>query len=208
VLNLPEVFFSSAAWTALATIAIAAFTYSLRRSTAKQWKVANRNLIESHRPWLKIDVVGGELHYFDGPGLVLTLKLRVKNIGKSPAKRVRLELGKPVESDARAEQRAFIESMRTNKNEKGAFLFPDESITEPMMTTIMPGEEVARLEAPRPVGGIYVVAYDSDISEATHITSFIVSVTLKNGNLKTGDFQRWDFDDLRIERRFPYNIAD
>lgn len=193
---------------AVGTIAIAAFTFLLMRSTSKQWSVANRNLVASHRPWLKVDIIGGELHYYDGPGLVLTLKLEVKNIGKSPAKRVRIELGKPIESDTRVEQRVYCNEVRANKKEKGAFLFPDDSITEPVMTTIMLGEEVARLEPPRPVSGIYVVAYDSDISETTHITSFAVSVTLRNGSLKTGEFQRWDYDDLRIERRFPFNIAD
>jgi hypothetical protein len=73
-------------WTALATIAIAAFTLTLWLSSEKMWKISQDTLVVSNRPWVSIlsPSVISQLTWED-KGARVTICITIRNVGKSPA---------------------------------------------------------------------------------------------------------------------------
>jgi hypothetical protein len=85
-----DAIFSTAFWTATATIAIACFTWRLKLSTDRLWNAARDQLITTQRAWVRIDKIG-----FDGGlainmnGAVVFISCKITNVGNSPAINVR-----------------------------------------------------------------------------------------------------------------------
>jgi hypothetical protein len=104
-------------------------------------QTAERQLVLSERPWVKIESVPGPtkpLTYDDG-GANLTLKFALRNVGHSPAGSVRIEvaaypLGAPTRSqDYVAEQKKLCDPIRADKpnpHEPGYRLFPGDLMME------------------------------------------------------------------------------
>jgi hypothetical protein len=132
--------------TALATIAIAGFTFTLWRSTDRLWRagedqiaiaresseIAERTLVAGQRPWIHVDIDIDDDMVFDGNGNArIPLVFVLKNIGHSPATNVRVNayifLFGPNHDNPLVEHRAYCEIVRRRTDRMLSYtLFPDE----------------------------------------------------------------------------------
>lgn len=79
---------------ALFTIILAGSTIGLWFSTSKLWNSAERQLIATQRPWVKVNTIAlaSDLVFENGEA-TLTLSVAVGNYGNSPGLRVRIDAG-------------------------------------------------------------------------------------------------------------------
>lgn len=164
-------------------------------------EIAEKQFLASERPWIKVEVIDATL-IFGSHGLIL---------GKSPAARIRIPIGKgPVTDDTDAEQKAFCEQTRADQSEKGFFLFPNETLVETRMGMVEPYFQNPPARMTRHAGtAIFCVAYDSGVTGKTYITSLVLSARLKDGKALTYQTSPpASLGDLDLERHFSRNIAD
>src|SRR5258708_1915010 len=74
--------------TALATVAIVVLTGFYVKYSRRQWKVMEKQLHLSERPWVSADIHIAQPLEFDQRGAVLGLTIRLKNVGHSVAQYV------------------------------------------------------------------------------------------------------------------------
>jgi hypothetical protein len=209
-------------WTALATLFIALFTFTLWQSTDKLWAegksqraIATQTLIAAHRPWIKAQVMDVSIYVPpSAPTLMMNLEINFQNIGQSPARRVRLYaelLNRPDgQPDAASAQAEICERHRADKIEKGFLLFPHDDRTETTSQASLPEQMLGQM--PMSVGGLTAViciAYDSGLTDGPpHMTSFVLSARPTKGNLDLTVGARLQMFELKLERHFPREIAD
>lgn len=112
-----------------ATIAAKAATKSAD-AAERSTNIANRTLIESHRPWIDVfEVSVGDLA-FDEQGARITVIARMKNIGVAPAINVRLGVFAHLGIDIIAPQKEFCEEVRQWVGTGGPVLFPGPATTQ------------------------------------------------------------------------------
>lgn len=196
------------------TETIAAATKEAADAAKQAANIAERSLIAAHRPWIKAEVTDVSIHVPpSAPAFLMNLEIKFRNIGRSPAKRIRIHaelLTRPgPQPDIPSAQIEICERHRADKIEKGFFLFPEEERIETTSQAGIPNQSVAQM--PASIGGMTAVvclAYDSDISDKTHVTSFVLSARPATGNLDLTVGRRFTMSELRLERHFPREIAD
>jgi hypothetical protein len=141
--------------TAIATIVIATFTWTLSRSTKDLWHagekqiavaqatadaakksadIAESTLIATNRPWVSVDIsIGSNLVYDDEGNARVIIKFVLKNVGSSPAANVWID-GEivPVFGDSGPFQKAISERNKARAaglGNLGVTLFPGETQT-------------------------------------------------------------------------------
>jgi hypothetical protein len=116
--------FDAGFWTAIATIAIACFTWTLKRSTDRLWaaakdqiavanagvEVAKNTYIAGHRTWLRIYPIEVGPVTFEESQIRMTITIEAENIGGSPA--IAVNLGcKPYRGRGFMVSRSAVESL-------------------------------------------------------------------------------------------------
>ena len=148
--------------------------------------IAERALVASNRPWIKVDIaVGGPIRY-DVNGVNFTFNYVLTNIGHAPATNVWVsprviapdpDSGKPF--DPRGELRTEIAQLKSRPPSPWGFaLFPGDSIVQPITVTI--GTDVLKkitekfeVIYPQIIGA---VDYRMGFDDAAHQTGFIFEV--------------------------------
>jgi hypothetical protein len=179
-------------FSALATIVIAYFTYSLRESTDKLWGAGERQLNAtikatetSNRPWvdLNVEIASGIEWHKGSPRISYTC--RCKNYGVAPAINFNVtpKLYSPKRfSQAREEVSKFAEELKIRSFHHavgiGNFLFPQETRCETSGTALNAGDITESRETYREI--IRLEPF------ATHITlSLLVIATYRATNHPT-----------------------
>lgn len=151
-------------------------------------EIAEKTLIVANRPWIKVDVRPGPIFY-NVNGANFTFTFLLKNIGKSPATHVSVDLkvllsypsDQPRPSGLNASQllrEEISEKKKRPPSPFGSSVFPDETLVQEI-TTSVPPEEIDR--ATKLIKAIYPTVYGSveyrmGLDTTPHHTGFIFDV--------------------------------
>jgi hypothetical protein len=192
----------------LATYGLVGAATEQSKDTKASIAVAEKSLIAAHRPWIKakIDEPNVLVDIAPGPeqrGITTLVPITFRNIGKSPAQRIRIT-AEPVRGDIEARQRELCERHRVDRNRKGTFIFPDGEWQE----TIQANEPFAAGQRFNAITIAVCIAYDSPVSDRTHITSFVVTFRAKYEIGPLTEHRQVKMGEMRLERHLPRAIAD
>jgi hypothetical protein len=118
---------------ALATVAIVFLTVFYVKYSKRQWKVMQKQLDLSERPWVSADVSIAQPLVFDQRGGVTAIRVRLKNVGHSVALYVSVWTALKVGAPDPAEQEKLCAVPKSPVNadsDYGYLLFPDQQIDE------------------------------------------------------------------------------
>lgn len=152
---------SVTAWTALATVVIAAATSIYTYVSIRQLGVIGDQIEEmrsDRRPWIYADISLAAPIEFDASGMRVTLKFGLHNTGREPARFVSPEwqiYSGRVTFDMLSMQKTLCEEIRARgigRNTPGTTLFPGQEFTYLITTTMSRGIIDADLEAQAAAG--------------------------------------------------------
>jgi hypothetical protein len=152
-------------------------------------EISEKTLVAANRPWIQLDVqVGGPITY-DVNGANFTFRFILKNVGRSPATNVWVNLrvilnypsDDPKAKGLDARQMLLKEISERKKQPPSPFgfaMFPDETIVQEVKTSVSK-DELDR--ATKLIKAIYPTAYGSaeyriGLDAAPHHTGFIFGV--------------------------------
>jgi hypothetical protein len=186
----------------LATLILASSTDDLRKYAEEQASdmkrsiaeakraadVAEKSLVASNRPWIKVDIAVGGPIFYNVNGVNFTIKYMLTNIGHAPASNVWItaiviapELGaanrKPF--DPRASLRELIAQLKSRPPMPFGFpLFPGETITQDITVNIG-AEDLKRMTKDFPLifpNIIGAADYRIGFDDQAHQTGFAIEV--------------------------------
>jgi hypothetical protein len=158
--------------------------------TAKGLNLANKAIVVENRPWLKFEVVGNSDLFFHETGTILTMRLKITNVGNNPAQRVYVDSCPLLSSgNSRDEMEAWAEK---NAQKYKSLSISNSIFPKGEMASGAGGRTpIAMIEIERNRYGetmrdmvtlVYAVAvfYTSDIDDSFFYTVSIYSVEMKN----------------------------
>ncbi|BAB53685.1 mlr8038 [Mesorhizobium japonicum MAFF 303099] len=184
--------------TALATLAIGAFTYTLWKSTDKLWRAGRDEFIAGRRPWTGIvSVKMGSSLSISETSVTGTLSFELRNFGNSPAEYVLgqakffafEQVGDAVQFSGRAERTLgsvgttiFPGQILPDQN-IGFFTLPEEGFISPTQSGFLAGN----------------IRYFFSVDDSFHTTPFVYLLSRNDGSaLFDGNPTIIKADDLTI----------
>jgi len=181
-------------WLAILTAFVAAmgaaqgiFLYRADRNAQRSTDIANRALIEAHRPWVKVMFQAGSFE-FNANGAMLQIQFLLENVGSSPAENINISSKfifmnmKNIKWNPFGEMEAFINERRSAKPWwHGETIFPGEKIVFPFNLGINCDElDQATVD----IGAIYptllgTIEYRTRLDEKIHMTTFMLDIRRK-----------------------------